>query len=102
MFNDFYLWFHFWRQKLFREVVKIKTPCFHRSLIGYIFFKGRNFIIIEHFYTATTFTCNHHVVLDTFLNTNNSKNKDLKELDPRRSDEEDVDERLLLIIIVRQ
>ena len=33
----------------------------------------------------------HHVVMmDTFLNANNSKNKDLREWNPRRSDEEDV------------
>ena len=39
-------------------------------------------ILQSFFYTPTTFTCDqyaHHVVMDTFLNANNSKQKDLRE-----------------------
>ena len=42
---------------------------------------------------STTFTCDqyaHHVVMDAFLNANNSENKDLREWKLRRSDEQDV------------
>ena len=44
-------------------------------------------------YIPTTSTCDryaHHVVMDTFLNANYFRNRDLREWNPRTSDGEDV------------